>query len=184
MSPLSSIIEGLLFIWGDAIDLEDLMNICECSRKELEEGLENLDNRLDQTDSALMLRRYGSSVRLLIRESYNPWVSKLVAQPRPRRLSNSANETLSIIAYKQPVTRIEIDEIRGVNSSGSIDTLIKYGLIEEAGRLDRIGKPILYRTTDAFLEYFNLSDLNGLPKLPEIDDNPDLTIEEEQIDAP
>lgn len=183
MRPLSSIIEGLLFVWGEALDLEDLMKICDCSRKELEEGLENLENRLDQTQSALILRRYGSSVRLLVRESYNSWISKLVAQPRARRLSNSATETLSIIAYKQPITRIEIDEIRGVNSSGSIDTLIKHGLIEEAGRLDRIGKPILYRTTNSFLEHFNLSDLSALPKLPEIEEELDSSMREEEINA-
>lgn len=184
MKPVPSIIEGVLFVWGDAIDISELMKICDCNRKELEEGLESLENRLKATDSALILRRFGSSVRLMVHESYNDWISKLVEQPRARRLSNSAMETLSIIAYNQPITRIEIDEIRGVNSSGSIDTLIKNGLIEEAGRLDRIGKPILYRTTNAFLEYFDLIDLSYLPSLinnPENKSNEDNLLDKEGL---
>lgn len=90
-----------------------------------------------------------------------------------KKLSNSTLETLSIIAYKQPITRAEIDKIRGVNSQSTIDSLLDRGLIVEKGRLDKIGKPIIFGTTDEFLKYFSISSLEDLPEIKIGDDNED-----------
>lgn len=124
----------------------------------MEERNENL--------SGLIIKKYENKYQFSTRSNHEKYISNIVKKSE-KNLSNSSLETLSIIAYKQPITRAEIDKIRGVKSQSTIDSLLDKKLIRENGRLDKIGKPIIYVTTDLFLKYFNISSLDQLPKIDE-----------------
>ncbi len=164
-----ALIEGILYVWGDPLPIEDLARLLERTPLETNQLIERMMQAWDRPDRGLRLRRVGDAVQLSTREEHAEVFEKLFGSSQNKRLSNSALETLAIIAYDQPVTRIAIDEIRGVKSSGSIDTLLDRGLIEEAGRLDQIGRPILYRTTREFLRAFALESLEALPSRSEVE---------------
>lgn len=161
---LEGILEGLLFLWGDPLSLEDLSNICNTKKNDIKEALQSMEEKMKEKDRGLILKYYEDKVQLVTKPILNDYASKLVDKKKPNKLSNSSMETLAIIAYRQPVTRIEIEQIRGVKSTSSIETLLKYGLIEEKGRLDQIGKPILYGTSLAFLQQFDLTSIQDLPE--------------------
>ena len=116
--------------------------------------------------SGLIIKKYENKYQFSTRSDHEKYISNIVKKSE-KNLSNSSLETLSIIAYKQPITRAEIDKIRGVKSQSTIDSLLDKKLIKENGRLDKIGKPIIYVTTDSFLKYFNISSLDQLPKIDE-----------------
>lgn len=162
-----AVIEGLLYLWGDPLSLRDMADVLEMSPTEVAQLLEALQKEYDSPERGLQLKRYGDAYQFVTKEDHVDWFSKLIEVRKPPKLSHSSMETLAIIAYRQPVTRVEVDNIRGVKSSSSVDTLLSRGLIEEAGRLDRIGRPILYRTTTKFLQVFDLTSLEQLPALPE-----------------
>ena len=124
----------------------------------MEERNENL--------SGLIIKKYENKYQFSTRSEHEKYISNIVKKSE-KNLSNSSLETLSIIAYKQPITRAEIDKIRGVKSQSTIDSLLDKKLIRENGRLDKIGKPIIYVTTDLFLKYFNITSLDQLPKIDE-----------------
>ena len=121
--------------------------------------------------SGLIIRNFNNSYQFTTRKASDKYFESMLSKS-DKKLTNSTLETLSIIAYKQPITRVEIDKIRGVNSQSTIDSLLEKKLIIEKGRLDKIGKPIIYGTTDAFLKYFNLNTLEDLPEI-RIDQNED-----------
>ncbi len=166
---IKPIIESVLFFWGDPMSLDTLSELLEHPKAEIRIILDDLIKEYNTDARGLSLRRIDKSYQFVTVPSADEYIRKLLIDRDERSLSSAAMETLSIIAYKQPVTRIEIDSIRGVKSTGSLSTLLARGLIEEAGRLDRIGKPILYRTTPEFLRIFNLADLS---ELPEPEENP------------
>ena len=115
-------------------------------------------------EAGLIIKKYENKYQFATRPDHEKYISNIIKKSE-KNLSNSSLETLSIIAYKQPITRAEIDKIRGVKSQSTIDSLLDKKLIRENGRLDKIGKPIIYVTTDLFLKYFNISDLSQLPKI-------------------
>lgn len=160
---IKSIIEGLLFVWADSLSVTDLGQILEIPNDRLLNILHDMQAEMEHERRGLVLEFLEDSVQLMTRKDHAPYFAKLIKKKKPGNLSNSALECLAIIAYRQPVTRIDIDEIRGVQSSGVIDTLLARGLIEEAGRLDRIGRPILYKTSQEFLRAFDLNSLDQLP---------------------
>ena len=172
VSDLKQIIKSLLFAWGDPLDLKAISEVCDIDLDLAQAELEKLRYELDETNDGLKIIRMNSSYQLITRDIYYDYVKKLLNEKPKNNLSNASIETLSIIAYKQPVTKMEVEKIRSVKSDGPINTLIDKGLIEEVGRLDTPGKPILYGTTEVFLRSFGLEDLSQLPDL-----NMDVNIE-------
>ena len=168
---MEAIIEGLLYVQGDlGLTLEQVMDILNVSEEEAKELVFNLKNSYEQESRGLRIKYLGNTFKLTTKEEHKEYYQKLLENPKNNVLSNSALETLAIIAYNQPITRIEIDELRGVDSTYIVRRLLAKGLIKEFGKSDLPGKPILYKTTDDFLDYFGLSSISDLPKLEELDE--------------
>lgn len=165
MNNIKQIIKALLFAWGDPLDIKVISEICEIELDEAETMIEELRNDMDSSNDGLKIIRMNSTYQLISRDIYFDYVKKLLSDKTKNNLSNASIETLSIIAYKQPVTKMEIEKIRSVKSDGPVNTLLDRGLIEEVGRLDTPGKPILYGTTDIFLRSFGIEDLSELPNI-------------------
>ncbi len=165
-----SIIESLLFFWGDPLSINAISEILEIDEKLTSKLIHELINEFNSAQRGIRIKKINQSFQFVTAAESNNYIKKLVINEDEKQLTNSTMETLSIIAYKQPVTRIEIDSIRGVKSNSSINTLLNRGLIKELGKLDRIGRPIIYGTTDEFLRVFGLEKIEMLPKLNEIDE--------------
>lgn len=174
MNDIKEIIKALLFAWGDPLDIKTISDICEVDIDEIERAIEELRSEMDSSNDGLKIIRMNSSYQLISRDIYFDYVKKLLSEKPKNNLSNASIETLSIIAYKQPVTKMQIEKIRSVKSDGPVNTLLDRGLIEEVGRLDTPGKPILYGTSDIFLRSFGIEDLSELPDI-----NMDINIERE-----
>jgi len=169
-------LEAVLFAAGLPLSVSKLAEIIEAPEWEVQEGLTQLEHILSERRSGIFLRRSAGGYQLVTHPNAFPWVKKLSETVQPT-LSASAMETLSIIAYKQPITRVEIDDIRGVNSSGAISKLLAFELIREDGKKEVIGRPNLYVTTDYFLDYMGINHLDELP----IVDEAELIAEESQL---
>jgi segregation and condensation protein B len=161
------IAEAILFVAGEPVALTDLQEAIGVAEDELRQGLEELDNEYTFARRGIILRRFGEHVQLSTRPEYAEYVERLLQPVQKQSLSQSAMETLAIIAYRQPCTRGEIEAVRGVKCDYSVQSLALKGLIAEAGRKDTVGHPILYVTTDKFLSHFGITDLTQLPELPE-----------------
>jgi len=163
IKEIEAIIEGVLFASGDPVPLEKLAEILELDKKTTRLILSNMAVSLQNSKRGIMLREMEGSYQLCTRAEHSEYIQKLV-EPRQRQaLSQAAFETLSIIAYNQPVTRAKIEMIRGVNSDSAITRLLERNLIKEAGRLDVPGKPIIYETTEEFLRSFGFKSIKDLP---------------------
>ncbi len=137
----------------------------DVSDQELEETLDALESGYDYDRRGLRLLRYGAHIQLATRPDYAPYVEKLLQPVQKQSLSQAIMETLAVIAYRQPVTKAEIELVRGVKCDYSVQSLQAKGLIEEVGRKEALGRPILYGTTDAFLRHFCISSLSELPQI-------------------
>lgn len=168
MKDIESIIEGILFAAGEAVSAEKIMQALDISNTELTNAVKELADRYDFERRGIMLVRLENKYQLCTRPEYADYIRRAIESRRPPSLSPAALEVLSVIAYRQPVTRAFIEQIRGVDSSNTILSLTEKGLIEECGRLDVPGRPILYRTTPVFLRSFSISSLSELPSLPEL----------------
>lgn len=166
---LISAAEAILFAAAEPLEAEKIAEVLEVSVLDTEKILENLAARLDETGSGICLLKLGAKYQLCSRKEFVNEVRAALDLKRNTPLSQAAFEVLAIIAYNQPITKSYIDQIRGVECSGVITTLTQRGLIEEKGRLDLPGKPILHGTTSAFLRCFSLSSLDDLPELPKDD---------------
>ncbi|MFD1707096.1 SMC-Scp complex subunit ScpB [Siminovitchia sediminis] len=162
-------LESLLFAAGDeGLTLKQIGLVLEVSEKEAEQLIEALLNDYESDDSrGLTIEPLAGTYQLVTKRNCSDVLKKMVQNPQAHSISQAALETLAIIAYKQPITRIEIEEIRGVNTDRPLRTLLSKGLIREAGRRQGIGRAILYATTREFLDHFGLTDLKELPPLPE-----------------
>lgn len=170
IEKLVSIVESILFVASDAISLKDLFKIfseddAEISAKDIRTALDRLRERYKASDSGLSLVETEDRYQIIAKTDNNPYVEKITIKKKKKTLTQASLEVISIIAYKQPITRIEIDEIRGVKSDAVVGNLLELGLIEEKGRLDRIGRPILYGTTDSFLREFGIDRIKNLPQV-------------------
>lgn len=161
MLNTKGIIEALLFTWGDPLDLKSISSILEMDDLIVENILFDMIKEFEE-ERGLNIIKINDSYQLCTKMEHYEYIKKLNNKSN-KSLSNAALETLSIIAYKQPVTKGEIDNIRGVKSDRVIETLTEKKLIEELGRLERPGKPIIYGTSDNFLKYFGLESLDDLP---------------------
>ena len=159
------IVEAILFVTGDAVEKRDLCRALEISEKQLEETLDALESGYDFDRRGLRLLRFGAHVQLATRPDYAPYVEKLLQPVQKQSLSQAVMETLAVIAYRQPVTKGEIEQVRGVKCDYSVQSLAAKGLIQEVGRRETLGRPILYGTTDAFLRHFGISSLGELPEI-------------------
>lgn len=159
-------IENILFAAGDSVGISELAQVLEISEAELEEVLEQEEARREK-GYGLVIRRLEDRVQLATRPQYAKLLLEIFGSKSGEELSRAMLETLSIIAYKQPITRGEIEELRGVNTSYILNALQEKGLIVEAGRKEALGRPILYATSEEFLRHFGLSSTKDLPALPE-----------------
>lgn len=170
---LKAVVEGLLFAAGDeGLTAADLAEVLEVTPEEAKVLVEELADEWQRAGRGLRIVRAAGGYRLTTLPEHASYLAKLVDLPANSQLSQAALETLAIIAYRQPITRGEVEDIRGVKCEKAIQTLLNKGLIEEVGRAEGPGRPILYGTTKAFLTYFGLNDLSDLPPLPEAEAAP------------
>lgn len=160
-------VEAVLYVAGEPVRVEELAKALQVPLQELEQCLTELRDEYDFGQRGVMLRRFGHQVQLATRPLYAQDVVHLLQPVQKQSLSQAVMETLAVVAYRQPVTRAEIEQVRGVKCDYSVQSLVNKGLIAEVGRKDALGRPILYGTTDAFLQHFGISSLEELPPLPE-----------------
>jgi segregation and condensation protein B len=161
-------LEGLLFIVGeDGLDINKIEEILEVTYEELKELIKELCDMYSEANRGLQLLVLGNKLKLTTKKEHKEYYEKLVEED-DNILSQAALETLAIIAYNEPITRMKVDEVRGISSSHMIRKLLSKNLVKEVGRSDLPGRPILYGVTDEFLDYFGLSSTEELPKLEEV----------------
>ena len=163
---MKGIIEGLLYVQGDlGLTIDQVSDILEIDTEEAKRLILSLKQDYIEQDRGLRINYLGNSFKLTTKEEHKEYYKKLLENPKNNTLSNAALETLAIIAYNEPITRGEIDETRGVDSVYVIRRLLAKGLIKECGKSEKPGHPILYKTTNEFLDYFGLSSKEELPKI-------------------
>lgn len=165
--PLPALVESLLFVASEPSPIERLASVLQVTSEQVEEALRTLDEQY--TNRGLRLQRKRQRVQLVTNPEAADAVRQFLGLELTGKLSPAALETLAIVAYRQPVTRAQVEAVRGVNSDSVIRTLVNRGLIEEQGRLDQAGRPIIYGTTFDFLQQFGLSSLDQLPPLDSTD---------------
>lgn len=159
--------EAVLYAGGEPLSIDRLSQVFEISPEEVVETMDSLTEKMEKNGSGLELLRLENTYQLATKTEYADYIKKAFDMRRRTPLSSAALEVLAVVAYNQPVTKSFIEQVRGVDCSGVVTTLIEKGLIEERGRLELPGKPLLYGTTKNFLRCFTLSDLTELPPLPE-----------------
>lgn len=160
------IIEGLLFLAGeDGVSFEQIKSVVELKDEELANLLKEMVTDYEKTDRGIRMEILGKKFKLVTKKEHKDYYKKFFCSSESGFLSQSALETLAIIAYNQPITRVRVDEIRGVSSSHIMRKLLSLELIYEVGRSDLPGRPILYSVTDRFLDHFGLSSIDDLPVL-------------------
>jgi len=165
IQEMASAVEALLFASAEPLSLSDLRRVLAVRLATLERVLEHLGRSLSEANRGLRLQRHGDVVRLVTAPETALYIERLRGHQATQRLSDAALETLALIAYRQPVTRPQIEAIRGVDCTGVTNTLLARGLITEVGRLDTVGHPILYGTTLAFLQHFGLESPEQMPQI-------------------
>lgn len=176
-----AILESLLFAAGDeGLTIKQIGEILEIGESDAEELVNHLMEKYERDDSrGIQIVELAGTFQLATKKEFAPYLKKLVESPHLSTLSQAALETLAIIAYKQPITRVEIEEIRGVKTERALQTLVGRALVKEVGRAEGAGRPILYGTTKEFLDYFGLKSLDELPPLP---DNVEEEYVQEEVD--
>lgn len=163
---LEASIEGILFATGDSVGIERLCEVTSTSKAAMRQTLEKMQKKYENDDSrGIKLVRFEDRYQLCTKSEYYDYIRAMNAKKGKVTISNAGLEVLSIVAYNQPVTRATVEFIRGVNSDGAMNRLIELGLIDEVGRLDAPGRPILYATTEEFLRCFSLESLKDLPEV-------------------
>ena len=166
MRQKQAVIEAILFSMGESVSKRQLMAALDIPEEDLFFYLiDQLKRKYNRKDSGIRLLELDGSYQLCTRPEYYDQLIKIVNQPKKPKLTDVMMETLSIIAYKQPVTKQEIEAIRGVKCDHPVNKLLEYNLIREAGRLDAVGRPILFRTTEEFLRCFGVGSIKELPEI-------------------
>ncbi len=166
---IKSAFESMLFTWGEPLEAKAAADVFNITRQEAIEYFTELQQEYEQEGRGIVIRRINQSFQFVTREENADYVKKLCTPVKTKRLSQSALEVLAIIAYKQPVTKGEIEAIRGIRCDRVVDGLLKKELICEKGRSDSVGRPILYGTTDIFLQNFGFSSIKDLPQIDDIE---------------
>ena len=162
---MKAALEAILFAMGDSIDAESIAQALEVEEEQIRTVLNEMEQEYEDPSHGIRIIRLEGRYQLATKKEQYPALISLVRQPRKINLSDVVMETLSIIAYKQPVTRSQIEKIRGVSCDHAINRLLEYGLICEAGRLDAPGRPILFGTTEEFLRHFGTDSIDDLPRI-------------------
>lgn len=165
-----AILEGLLFLAGDeGVDEASIKMVLESEDDELSQLIEIFKNELDNSKRGLVLVELGNKYKLTTKAEHFEYYQKLVDNPTNFSFSNAALETLAIVAYNQPITRVEIEKIRGVSSDAMVRKLVAKSLLKEVGRRETIGRPMMYAVTEEFLDVFNLESIEELPELKDVE---------------
>ena len=161
------VIEAILFVSGESVGVPELSEALDLSEIETMHAVELLQKEYESQTRGITLKRYGDHLKLETRAEYAPYVERMLQPVQRQSLSQAALETLAVIAYRQPATKGMVEQVRGVKCDYSVQSLLNKGLIKEVGRKEALGRPILYGTTDKFLEHFGISDIRELPPLPD-----------------
>ncbi len=162
-------LESMLYVSGEPIGLPELVRVFDMPEQQIRNLIAELENEMREGGRGILPYMTETTVQLVTNPRYNDMIVSLLSPPETRSMSDSVMETLSVIAYRQPVTRADIEAVRGVRCEYSVSQLLKQGLIRELGRKDAVGKPMLFGTTDAFLRKFGLHSLDELPPIPQSD---------------
>lgn len=168
MDNLDKIIESILFVAGDGVEFFDISDKLGVTTEEVEKAIKQLKEEHENNNSGIQIIIYNNKAQLCSNSDYAEKVAEVLNPIKEKALTKAVMETAAIIAYKQPITRLEIEQVRGVNSDYAINNLIENKLIEVVGRKDAIGKPLLFGTTEEFLKRFSLQSLNDLPDYEEL----------------
>ncbi len=160
-----AVLEAVLFTMGDSVEVKSLAAVIEEDVKTTKEILKDMEKRYAKSNRGITLTWFEEAVQLCTKSDMYEYLIKIAKAPRKMTLTDTVLETLSIIAYKQPVTRIEVERVRGVSCDHAINKLLEYDLITELGRLDAPGRPLLFGTTEQFLRCFGVKSLEELPEL-------------------
>lgn len=165
MDKRKAIIEAILFTMGESVEISRLAEAIDSDVKTTKKLLAEMQQEYAERDGGIQLLILDDAVQLCTRKELYEYIIRIAKAPRKITLSEAALETLAIVAYRQPITRVEIEKIRGVASHHSIDRLLEYDFIQELGRLDAPGRPILFGTTEQFLRSFGLESLAQMPEM-------------------
>lgn len=168
MDNLDKIIESILFVAGDGVEYFDISDKLGVTVEEVEEAIEKLKSEHEKSESGIQVITYNKKAQLCSNSNYAEQVAEVLNPIKEKALTKAVLETAAIIAYKQPITRLEIEQVRGVNSDYAINSLLENKLIDVVGRKDAIGKPLLFGTTDEFLKRFCMNSLEELPDYDEL----------------
>ena len=160
-----AVMEAILFTMGDSVEISRLAEVIECDKKQTRELLEEMKHSYQAGEKGIELIELEDAVQLCTKNEMYEYLIKIAKTPRKYTLSDTMLETLSIIAYKQPVTKLDIERIRGVSCDFAVNRLVEYDLVQELGRLDAPGRPMLFGTTEQFLRSFGVKSLSDLPEL-------------------
>ena len=163
-TEIRAAVEAILFAVGDSVETERMAEALELENQEMEDILKRMALRYEEEERGIRLTELEGAWQLCTKREHYEELIRVVKQPKKQILSEVLLETLYIVAYKQPVTRLEVEKIRGVKSDHAVNKLIEYGLIEEVGRMDAPGRPILFGTTEEFLRRFGVSSVGELPQ--------------------
>ncbi len=163
IQELESVIEAILFASGEVVSVKNIAYATEQDENTVKTVISNLADKYTYENRGIRIIQVGEGFQMCTNAEYFNYIKKLYQAPVRKVLSTTLLETLAIIAYKQPVTKGQIEDIRGVSADHAVNRLVEYNLVEEVGRLDAPGKPILFGTTDEFLRYFGFSSLENLP---------------------
>ena len=166
IAEIATAIESLLFVSGGPLERLELRKLLDIDEENLAQGLQKLERDLERHGRGIRLQRLGGQVQLVTAPQNARYVAALLGLPMSAKLTSAALETLAVISYRQPVTRAQIEAIRGVNSDRSLASLIQHGLVAEVGRAQTVGRPSLFATTPEFLQQFGFTKLEELPSVP------------------
>lgn len=161
------IIEGLLFTYGEPLSYKQIGKVINMDVRKIKKIITSMKIDYETSSRGISIKEFNDKVQLFTKPEYGFYIKRLIKPDSKQNLSQAALETLALVAYKQPITKSEIDDIRGVRSDRAVTTLLERALIKEAGRLEATGRPILYTTTEDFLKYFGFKDISELPELIE-----------------
>lgn len=178
-----AVLEGLLFVVGeDGLTLDQIEEVIGINEEEAKETLTELKHDYENDERGIRIDFLGNRFKLTTKSEHREYFQKLIENPETNVLSQAALETLAIIAYNAPITRLQIDALRGVSSVSIVRKLVAKGFIKESGRSDLPGRPILYETTSEFLDYFGLSTIEDLPSIEQYIDKDSEEVEDEETD--
>lgn len=166
---IKSAIESMMFVWGKPLDIKEIAEVFNVDKKEIYDYCKELQKEYEQEDRGIIIREVNKSFQFVTRKENLDYIERLCTPVKHKRLSQSALEVLAIVAYKQPVTKGEIEAVRGIKCDRVIEGLAKKDLVMEVGRSDAVGRPILYGTTDEFLKQFGFETLKELPTIEDLE---------------